>query len=91
MESYDGLNELKYIEIDLASTKDIIRATQFQATVKSEEYESYSQQPKLNDTCRLCLTENIEHTVSIFPSSMIYDNRTTVAQSIEKLTDIQVN
>lgn len=70
--------------------------TQFRGTlpIKSEEYEPYSHQnvkPQLNNTCRLCLSENMEHTVSIYPSTMMYDNQTTVAQSIEKLTDTQVN
>lgn len=70
--------------------------TQFRGTlspVKSEEYEPYSQrhkQPQLSDTCRLCLADNVEKSVSIY-TTLLYDNQTTVAQSIERLTDIQVN
>lgn len=61
--------------------------------VKSEEHLIYSQhtvQPKLDDICRLCLSENIVQPVSI-TSSMLHDNQTTVTQAIENLTNIEVN
>lgn len=81
-------------ESELETQYNFTQLRETLSPVKGEEYLPYSPRPvelQLNDTCRLCLTENIEYPVSIYPSSMLYDNQTTVAHAIEKLISIQVN